>query len=134
MSTGNCLCGAIEYEYTEPPDDCCYCHCSICRKLTGSAFAAYGTIEKTAFKWSKGEDRLSIYQPTSSTTRFNCSQCGSLVASEHSLEPESVFISLGTLNGRQELKIKYHQFTGSKAPWHRIEDDIPQFNEWPDEF
>ncbi|MCZ6846769.1 MAG: hypothetical protein O7F69_12815 [Alphaproteobacteria bacterium] len=35
---GGCLCGAMRYEADEPPFTGTYCHCRMCRRITGSAF------------------------------------------------------------------------------------------------
>jgi hypothetical protein len=134
MNSGSCLCGSIQYQFEGPVVDSCYCHCSVCRKLTGSAFATYGSIDKSRFKWTDGESGLSQYQPTSSTTRYFCSKCGSFLLSEHVLEPKKVYVSLGTLDRHEDLDILYHQFVDSKAPWYAIHDDLPKHNEWPSDF
>ena len=133
MITGSCLCGQVRYQCKGRIQDCAYCHCSICRKLTGSAFAAYGTSDRSDFSWTDGASMLSKVQPTPSTTRYFCSGCGSFLLSEHILDPNEVYISLGTLDGQQDLSILYHQFTGSQAPWYQISDWLPQYAEWPDD-
>ncbi len=40
MITGGCLCGAVRYEIDadQLADDASYCHCSMCRRWSGSAF------------------------------------------------------------------------------------------------
>ena len=38
--TGGCLCGAVRYEITQPPLVAYTCHCTVCQRLTGSAFSS----------------------------------------------------------------------------------------------
>jgi hypothetical protein len=38
--TGGCLCGALRYEMTKPPILAYTCHCTVCQKLTSSAFSS----------------------------------------------------------------------------------------------
>ena len=40
MIEGKCLCGNVRYRITGPILNFQYCHCSRCRKFTGSAHAA----------------------------------------------------------------------------------------------
>lgn len=134
MIQGACLCGAIKLQIGGDIEDASYCHCSICQKLTGSAFGAYGSVEKAKFKWVQGQENLREYHPNPSTKRLFCSTCGSFLATEHKLEPGSIFVSLGSLANELELEILYHQFVGSRAPWHTIGDHLPQHQDWPDEY
>ncbi|MGI9328105.1 MAG: GFA family protein, partial [Pseudomonadales bacterium] len=109
---------------------CCYCHCSICRKLTGSGSGAYGSVSRSEFEWLSNES-LSRFSPMKSTTRYFCSSCGSFLLTEHSAEPENVFVSLGTLDSPIESKPKYRQFVGNAPAWSSIEDDLPLHDGWP---
>lgn len=133
MIQGACLCGAVELQIDGEIKDASYCLCSICRKLTGSAFGAYGSVERTRFRWVQGEENLSEYHPTPSTKRLFCATCGSFLATEHKLEPDSIFVSLGSLADEAELEVLYHQFVGSRASWHTIRDRLLQHQDWPDE-
>jgi hypothetical protein len=42
-------------------------------------------------------------------------------------------LALGTLNEDPGQKPEFHIFVGSKAPWHDITDNLPQFDEWPED-
>src|SRR5215472_13319172 len=76
---GSCLCGAVAYEVSEPFDHFLYCHCSRCRKATGTAHAANAVVKPQAFRWTRGESELVRYDLSSArsfATTF-CSHCGS---------------------------------------------------------
>ena len=45
MLNGRCYCGAVEYVVEDAFIYAAYCHCSKCRRFTGSAFSAFGGIE-----------------------------------------------------------------------------------------
>lgn len=49
--TGGCLCGQIQYEYKGEVGPAVYCHCSDCRKVTGSAFIVSVRFEEKEFKF-----------------------------------------------------------------------------------
>lgn len=57
MLTGRCYCGAVEYSV---PDDFRYaanCHCSNCRRVTGSAFKPFAGMERARLVVGKGATR-----------------------------------------------------------------------------
>ncbi len=128
---GACLCGSIQYEFENEPFDCCYCHCSICRKLTGSACGSYGSVKKEDFSWLAGAEQRAVFKPTKATTRYFCSNCGSFLLTEHSAEPENLFVSLGTIDTEFQSAPRYHQFVAHAACWDTIEDDLMKYADWP---
>jgi hypothetical protein len=54
------------------------CHCSLCRRSTGSAFEALAGIEHAKLRITKGEDRVLIVAAPSWHDE-RCQQCGSLL-------------------------------------------------------
>ena len=46
-------------------------------------------------------------------------------------EPNDFYLAMGTMDGELELPPGYHIYVGSKAPWHTIEDDLPQYDTEP---
>lgn len=54
-STGRCLCGAVQFELSAPPVMTLACHCTGCRRLTGSAYSVTGVYAKSAFAVTVGE-------------------------------------------------------------------------------
>lgn len=132
MIEGKCQCESIRFSLASIPFECCYCHCSICRKLTGSNFGTYGTVPKDDFKWLQGEELLSNFNQNENLQRSFCSLCGSFIKSVHKLDPANVFISIGCIETTiDDLKIEYQQFTESKAPWHRLDSGIKSHEKWP---
>lgn len=131
LNKGSCQCNAIRYEFHGAPFNCCYCYCSICRKLTGSAMGSYGTVEKERFRWVEGEGLLGVYEQNKSLKRMFCSQCGSFIAGTHKLDPANIFISLGCLESDEQVEIEYQQFVNSKANWVQLDETIQMHKEWP---
>ena len=50
MLRGSCLCGGIVYEIDALLGPGIYCHCSQCRKASGTAFATNASVPTTAFR------------------------------------------------------------------------------------
>ena len=123
--TGGCLCGAVRFEIDGRISSIWYCHCSKCRKTTGSAFHPAAMCRKSSFRWVSGERSISEYRTESGYhTRF-CSRCGSSVPAV--LENGSVVLSVGSLDGNPGSRAVRHIFVGSKAPWFEIHGELPQF-------
>ncbi|MFI5314998.1 MAG: GFA family protein [Myxococcota bacterium] len=108
-----------------------YCHCSDCRRASGSAFAANAGVARQDFRVAAGTDLLRSYESSPNKFRWFCSRCGSPIYTVIPSEPNGVRIRLGTLEDDPGIRPDFHIFVGSKAPWHAITDELAQFAEWP---
>ena len=133
MTTGSCLCGAIRYETSEDIDGIDHCHCSMCRRSHGAAFATYGRVARKALHILSGQDRLKEFRSSNEVTRSFCSECGSSLLFHHAAAPELSFIAVGSLDEDPGSRPQSHIFVASKAPWYEITDDLPQHPEYPSE-
>jgi hypothetical protein len=70
---GSCQCGAIAFEF-EGLSFLTFCHCKICQKIHGSAFAPFLHAESKTFKWLQGEEFLSYFKSSPHFTRVFCSK------------------------------------------------------------
>ena len=105
----------------------------MCRKLHGAAFATFAGVRRDGFRWSAGEGTLSCYPSSEKTDRFFCGNCGSQLMVSFKPEPDLVYLTMGTVDGNPDCPPDYHQFAGSKAPWHEITDGRPEHDAWPDD-
>ena len=124
---GKCYCGAVEYRV---PDAFLYamnCHCSNCRRTTGSAFKPFAGIERDKLTVTQGKDKLLIYgRNIEKAHDAHCRTCGSLLYSLVRDGPY-VHVALGSLVDGPTIRPSRHIFVGSKAPWFTITDDLPQY-------
>jgi hypothetical protein len=58
MASGGCLCGKVAYEADPPFLKFVRCHCSRCRRATGSAYAANLYVAPQSFRWVAGADEV----------------------------------------------------------------------------
>ena len=133
MLTGSCLCGDIAFEIDGPVDHIGHCHCSMCRKSHGAAFATFGVAAPEDFHWRQGEDKVVHYRSTKTTWRNFCPRCGSGVPACPPGGPFAI-IPLGNVAEDPVARPELHFFAGAKAPWHNIVDDLPQHEAWPPQF
>jgi hypothetical protein len=130
MHTGSCLCGNVRYELTAELGDFGYCHCTSCRKASGSAHAANAPISRANFRLLGGGDTLREYESSPGKFRAFCSNCGSPIYAYLSATPDALRIRLGSLDTPFTRQPKAHTFVSDKAPWEPIADGLPQFETW----
>ena len=130
--TGSCLCGAVQIEvdaFTGPFE---LCHCTRCRKLSGSAFMPASAPAAEHFRFVAGQDRIETFEAPilrsqpAYLTCF-CQVCGSPTPAPH-VDGEFVEIPAGMLNDDPGLRPDKHILTEHRAGWHVIDDDLPQFD------
>jgi hypothetical protein len=130
MYTGSCLCGNVRYELTAELGDFGYCHCTSCRKASGSAHAANAPISRTNFRLLGRGDTLREFESSPGKFRAFCSNCGSPIYAYLSVTPDALRIRLGCLDTPFSRQPKAHTFVSDKAPWEPILDGLPQFETW----
>ena len=127
MLTGSCYCGAATYMVPDEFLYAAYCHCSNCRRTTGSAFKPFAGIESGKLEPTSDSGTLHIFGDADGNDT-HCATCGSLL---YSLVREGAYVhvAMGTLVDAPSIRPAHHIFVGSKAPWHQITDDLPQYDE-----
>jgi hypothetical protein len=122
---GKCFCGAGHYAV---PDEFAYaanCHCSNCRRATGSAFKPFAGIGRDKLSITKGMDSLLIFGDENGNDTHS-KLCGSLLYSVVR-DGKFVHVTMGTLVDDPTIRPTKHIFVGSKAPWFTIADDLPRY-------
>ena len=127
--TGRCDCGAVHYDVDGPFAYALNCHCSECRRRTGSAFKPFAGIARDKLRITQGEADLAILG-TAENNNTSCARCGTLLFSVVQ-DGARVHVTLGTIEGDPGIRPRAHIFVGSKAAWFEITDDLPQFVEFP---
>ena len=126
MIEGGCLCARVRYCVDELEDDVSHCHCSMCRRMHGAAFGTYAGVKGDGFRWLQGEDLVKNYRSSPGVVRTFCSNCGSTLQFIAEGPPRRIELALGTVVGDPGVRPTHHIFTGSKAPWFDITDDLLQ--------
>jgi len=130
--TGRCLCNKVAYAMTGNLGIFQYCHCSRCRKLSGSAFSSSLLVAPDDFRWVKGEDLVSRYELEGAkhfATSF-CRNCGSSLP-WLAKSGKAVVVPAGTLDGDPEIRPFQNIFCGSRAVWYREPSALPEYDELP---
>lgn len=130
LLAGKCFCGAIQYAVPDQFLYAMYCHCSNCRRTTGSAFKPFAGIERRKLDVTLGRDDLLVYG-NDEANDTHCRVCGSLL---YSVVRDGAFvhIAMGTLSDDPSIRPSGHIFVGSKASWYTITDGLPQHEAFPE--
>jgi len=130
--TGSCLCGKVRYAVHGHFGIFQYCHCSRCRKFTGSAFSPGLIVPPDQFEWLAGEDNLGRYEMPDArhyATSF-CKTCGSSLPWK-AQSGKSVVVPAGSLDGVPDIKPLQNVYVASKAPWYVEPASLPAYDELP---
>jgi hypothetical protein len=122
---GECFCRAVRYVVADEFAYAMNCHCSNCRRSTGSAFKPFAGIARDKLDVTKGKDSIMIYGDEAGHDA-HCRKCGSLL---YSVVRDGAFVhvAMGTLVDDPSIRPTAHIFVGSKASWFSITDDLPQY-------
>jgi hypothetical protein len=126
MTRGSCLCGGVRYELDGELGPIALCHCGMCRKASGTAFASNASISRHAFRLVAGAELVRQYESSAGSRRCFCGTCGSPIFSESAEMPDHVRLRLGLLDDDPGARPAYHFAVNFKAPWWTITDALPQ--------
>jgi hypothetical protein len=71
---GSCLCKAVSFDISGTVHNGRYCHCSNCRKFSGTAYAAWGLVPTEQFSVTPSEGGVTKYDSGGGLRAF-CSTC-----------------------------------------------------------
>lgn len=129
---GRCLCNRVAYVIKGHLGIFQYCHCSRCRKFTGSAFAANLLVSPEDFQWLRGEEHVSRYEVEEAkhfATSF-CQHCGSSLP-WLGKSGKAVVVPAGSLDGDPEIRPFQNIFWDSRAVWYAEPSTLPKHDELP---
>ncbi|WP_394230641.1 GFA family protein [Shewanella colwelliana] len=127
MYLGQCLCGEISIKVNGPITDIIHCHCSLCRKNSGTAYATNGFINRADFEIVEGSESLTTFSFKPGRNRHFCRRCGSPVFSSNKQDPSRLRIRLGILDSDISEKPASHNFVTSKASWDDLDANLPRY-------
>jgi hypothetical protein len=124
---GGCLCGGVRYRIDGKLGPIVQCHCSMCRKAGGSAFAANASVRAEAFSVVAGAELVTEYESSPGKFRAFCSRCGSPLYARWTAFPGVRRVRLGTLDDDPGSRPIASAHVASRAPWYAIEDSLERF-------
>ncbi len=128
---GSCLCGVTRFEVSGTFDSFFLCHCSRCRKDTGSAHAAnlFSTTAKLA--WLSGREHVRTYRvPDTLHERSFCAECGSALPGLQ-MDGALLVVPAGSLDDGIDIRPTAHICLASRAEWDEHLESVPGFPALP---
>ena len=112
MHKGSCFCGAVQYEVQGELGPITFCHCSVCRKVNGTAFWAAASVETEAFHIVEGREALVEFESSPGVHRAFCGRCGSRLFGR---SVGTIRLCIGTLDTPVPDKPTAQVFVSEKA-------------------
>lgn len=120
----------MRFEVTEPLVSASWCHCTRCRRRTGSSASPNARIAPGSLRIVSGEELVRCYQPPDGFAKCFCSECGSQLWSRSPDDPDVISIRLGAFDDDPGIRPMWRQFVAYAAPWDPIPDDgLPRHDE-----
>jgi len=122
---GGCLCGAVTYEASGEPKRFYHCHCSRCRKATGTGHATNLFLQPGVLRWIEGAELVRSFKVPEAQRFTNsfCATCGGRLPRQ-AKDSDTVMIPAGSLDDEVSLMPQARIFAGSRAGWSCSGDDV----------
>ena len=113
---GTCLCGAVSFELDGPLPKFYRCHCSLCRRQSGTAGNAATLVATERFRWLSGQTQVGSWTKASGFRSDFCRACGSPLPNLLRGQPY-MWVPAGLLDTEAALDFVVDLHLASKAGW-----------------
>lgn len=132
---GSCLCRSVQFEIDGPIPVLMHCHCSLCRKVSGTASNAVVFLPIAKFRWISGESQTTRLDVSTSTAKGErriiiCSGCGSSLPDSY--DGKHMCVPVGLLDDPFEPKVVVNHHLADKGWTSPSSQNILHFDEWYD--
>lgn len=124
--TGGCLCGTVRYRLASAPFDAGWCHCRTCQLNSGSPAMAFASVPVADYVVTAGAARLATVKSSAVGLRKFCSECGTPMLMQLGCQPQTVDLSLATLDRPEAVPPQFHIFYASRIAWAASGDGLPR--------
>lgn len=126
---GSCLCGEVRFEIEGAFEGFFLCHCSRCRKGTGSAHASNLFSSTAALRWLSGAEKVKTHHVAGTRhARSFCMECGSAAPRA---ETAFLVIPAGSLDADVPIQPTAHICCASRANWDDGFEGVPKLDGLP---
>lgn len=131
MLSGQCLCESIKFQVLKEIDAIYQCHCSLCRKQSGTHANHATMIHQDDFKWLNDLKCIHTYKKATGFTSSFCKTCGSPVPNQIG-NTSYIWIPLGLLEQPIYPTKRLNFCTSSQANWENLVKSNQEFASLPD--
>lgn len=124
LQSGGCHCGRLRYRFDAPLVDIAHCHCSDCRRSSGGILTTWITVPLASFQWLSGTP--TEYASSATCTRSFCPTCGAHLTLFTRLSPETLDVTVATLDHPEQAPADRHIWVQSGLPWLQVDPQLPE--------
>ncbi|QXT39958.1 GFA family protein [Gymnodinialimonas ceratoperidinii] len=122
-ASGTCLCGTVEFRITGGFKYFFLCHCTRCRKDSGSAHSANLFSTSAKLEWLAGGEHVATFRlPDTRHVKAFCRRCGSALPV---VQDGILSVPAGALDTELTLRPNAHICTSSRAGWDEKLHELP---------
>lgn len=126
---GSCLCGNVKFKVIGDVRGVGSCHCSKCRKVSGTNGNAVFLVPVNDFEWIEGQENTDEFTFPNGWGVTRCSNCGSPLPASH--DGKQFWVQAGLMDDPLDTDTKQHIFCASRADWDRESPNAKYFDEFP---
>ncbi len=118
--TGGCQCGAVRFDVEGALGRASICHCRMCQKAFGNAFAPLVSVRGAKLTWTKAEPAR--FQSSNLVRRGFCPSCGTPLTYE---APDGVAVAICAFDHPETIVPDIQYGVESRISW------VAHVNDWP---
>jgi hypothetical protein len=125
LREGGCFCGKVRYRVSGMPQTSAICHCASCRRASGAQSVAWVTFPYRDFSFISGNPVE--YHSSTEVIRTFCGVCGTSLTYRHGGDPDSIDVTVASLDDPDEFPPARHIWLEDKVGWETVNDGLPVF-------
>nr|WP_297111875.1 GFA family protein [uncultured Devosia sp.] len=130
-TAGSCSCGTVRFQISGEFENFFLCHCTRCRKDTGSAHAANLFSSTATLRWLFGHESVQTYRLADTRhMKSFCTKCGSALPTVQS-DGALVVVPAGSIDDPIDIRPNAHICVASRANWDEHLENIPKLDGLP---
>ncbi len=129
---GSCVCGKVRFAFQPPFRFFQYCHCSRCRKRSGSAHAANIAVMADQLRFLEGDELVRRFELPGAKSWSNafCGECGSGLP-WLTRNGRAYIVPAGTLDDPPPSGPTRNIHFASRAAWYAHASELERFDGEP---
>lgn len=118
---GGCLCGAIRFAASGPPQAPHTCSCGMCRRHTGALTVAWVEFPSSAVAWTGPDGAPRLFRSSRTSSRAFCATCGSSIGAVDDAPVIALLLGAFDAPAAEALRPGSHAHPEARPSWWRPE-------------
>jgi hypothetical protein len=110
---------------TGEADTVAYCHCTDCKRWTGSPLPAFAAFSEDKVQLKPEQNGISFFE---GVTRWVCPACGSPMMAAFEYLPGQIYVPLGILSDPSNFVPQIHCHQDTQLPWLKLHDELEKIS------